>query len=100
MDKSEILMVLARARKLHMDAADAHVNALSDAKEASIAAHQATIFLSHQIDHSYTPDLLRWSYQSKIFGEQFPGTRNVANKHRKVARELIRLNAMLRTDLT
>jgi hypothetical protein len=99
MDKDEILMVLNRARKLHMDASCAHANALSDANEASVAAHQATVFLSHQIGHSYTPDLLRWSYQAKLFAERFPGTKNVANKHRKVARELIRINTMLRTDL-
>jgi hypothetical protein len=97
--KDEILTLLAAARRLHMDAADAHKNGLPDAVDTSLAAHQATVHFGQQIDSSYTPSLFRWSIEAKMVAAAYPHAKSVPNKHRKVARELIRINEMLRTDL-
>lgn len=99
LSKDEILTLLAAARKLHMDAADAHKHGLPDAQDVSLAAHQATIHFGQQIDNSYTPDLFKWSIEAKMVSAAYPHAKSVPNKHRKVARELIRINEMLRTDL-
>jgi hypothetical protein len=97
--KDEILTILNAARMLHKDAADAHHLRMDDSIEKSNAAHQATVHFAEQVDSSYTPDLLKWSIAAKLSAAAHPNSASVPAKHRKVARELVRINAMLRTDL-
>lgn len=97
--KDEILVMLNAARMLHKDAADAHHLRRDDATEKSIAAHQATVHFADNIDPSYTPALIKWSTEAKLHAASNPHMPSIPARHRKVARELVRINAMLRTDL-